>query len=204
VAWITCIGAALAGVLLALLPARPVAAHVLVTPTHSAYGAAELYTVTAQCERPVVTTRVELRIPPGVTVYSFAPTPGWQREIQVDGAGRVTGIVWSGGLILPQEFAQFGFFARNPARGSALIWNAIQTYQDGFAVSWTGATNSLQPAAVTVLGSTQGAPALPGGDTGTGDSSTLATVGLGVALLALALSLLCNGLLILVIRRRLL
>ncbi len=187
-----------------LLPARPAAAHVLVTPAHSTYGAAELYTVTAQCERPVATTRVELRIPPGVTVYSFAPTPGWQREIQVDGAGRVTGIVWSGGLILPQEFAQFAFFARNPARGSTLIWNAFQTYQDGFAVAWTGAPNSLQPAAVTVLGSTPGAPAIAGGGTGTGDTPTIAIVGLGVALLALALSLLCNGLLILIIRHRLL
>ena len=192
----------LIGLFVALFVSQPAAAHVLVTPTTSAPGAAQLYTITVQGERPVPTTRVQVQIPPGEVIVAFAASPGWQRQISVNSAGVVTAITWSGGIILPQEYAQFGVYARNPPRTGTMVWPTVQTYQDGFLVAWSGSPTSLQPAPLTTLG---GAP--PVGVTvarGGGGDGTITDLALATALLSLGLSGICLALLILILRRRIL
>ncbi|HEY8284951.1 MAG TPA: DUF1775 domain-containing protein [Chloroflexota bacterium] len=194
---------ALFGLLAAFFLARPAGAHILVTPSSSAPGAAQLYTITVQGERPVPTTRVRIQIPPGLVIASFAPSPGWQRQISLNSAGTVTAITWSGGLILPQEYAQFGIYARNPPHVGTMAWPAFQTYQDGFPVAWTGSPTSLQPAPTTQIGG----PSPPGvtvAGTGGGGGGIAADLALAAALLALGLSGICLALVILVLRRRIL
>jgi uncharacterized protein YcnI len=197
--------AALPALLAFLATASVAQAHVQVTPHHSVQGTDEQYTVTVPTERPVPTVAVRVLIPAGVVIYSYAAAPGWQRELQEDSSGHVTAITWSHGLILPEEYVQFGFAARNPP-GGTLVWKAYQTYQDGLVVAWIGPQSSRQPASVTTLGGAgvqgDGAQAT----TSSSGSSDSTTAGLGVALsaLALALSVLNTGLLVLVLRRRLL
>ena len=179
-------------------------AHVLVTPTQSILGAAETYVVTVPSERPVATTAVSLRVPSGVVVYQFGPLPpGWTYSLKEDPQGSVTEIDWVGGSIPPTQFAQFSFMARNPASGRQLTWAATQTYADGLAVRWAGGQGSQQPASLTAL-SGVAATATPnlGGDGSSG--SSVGSVALAVGGLALGLSLLANGLLIALLRRKVL
>lgn len=194
--WWIGLAAIVAGVLGTAMPA---AAHILITPSASLPGSTQLYTITVPEERPVPTVGVEVHVPAGVVVVSFAAAPGWQRQISVNGAGTVTAVTWSGGVILPGEYAQFGLYARNPDRAGSLVWPTTQIYQDGLRVAWTGATDSLQPAPITLLG---GASASAGGVVpASSGTDTMAEVALAASLLALGLAALCLGLLILNLRR---
>ena len=179
-------------------------AHVLVTPAQSARGAAETYVVTVPSERPVATTAVSLRVPTGEAVYQFGPLPtGWTYSLKEDPQGNVTEIDWSGGSILPNQFEQFSFMARNPVNGRQLAWLATQTYADGLLVRWSGPQGSQQPASFTALGGSV-AVATPGGSSDGSSASPLGAVALAVGGLALALSLLANGLLLALLRRKVL
>ena len=184
-------------------PTGQARAHVLVTPAQSARGAAETYVVTVPSERPVATTAVSLRVPSGVTVYQFGPLPaGWTYSLKEDPQGNVTEIEWSGGSIPPTQFAQFSFMARNPANGHQLAWYATQTYADGLPVRWGGPQGSQQPGSFTVLGGSAASATPDGGDGSAG--SSIGAVALAVGGLALGLSLLANGLLIALLRRKVL
>ena len=179
-------------------------AHVLVTPAQSARGAAETYVVTVPSERPVATTSVSLRVPAGEAVYQFGPLPpAWTYSLKEDSQGNVTEIDWSGGSIPPNQFAQFSFMARNPAAGNQLAWEVTQTYADGLLVRWAGSQGSQQPASFTALGGSA-VVATPGGSSDGSSASPLSAVALAVGGLALALSLLANGLLIALLRRKVL
>lgn len=197
-------GAAICVCLVILLCAAGTAsAHIIVLPARSAPGAAEQYTVTVPAERGVPTVRVRIEIPAGVVVYQYDDPPGWNRELDTAPDGHVTAITWSGNAILPTEYATFSFMATNPKTGTALVWKASQTYQDGLVVRWDGPPSSQQPAAITSL--TLQTASTAGSSNGTGGSDhTLAETGLAIALLALAVSLFGNGLLILSLRKRVL
>ena len=195
-----CYGAALIGLLAVLFQIRPAGAHILITPSASAPGAAQLYTITVPDERPVPTTQVRIEIPPGMVIASFAPSPGWRRRISLNGAGTVTAITWSGGFILPQEYAQFGLYARNPVRTGTVAWPAFQTYQDGLPVAWTGSPASQEPAPTTQLGRSPGVTVTTTG----GEGGIAADLALAAALLALGLSGICLALIILSLRRHIL
>jgi uncharacterized protein YcnI len=200
-------GLASAVLLASLLQAtwtRQAQAHVVVTPTQSARGAAETYVVTVPSERPVATTALALRVPPGMAVYQFGPLPtGWTYSLREDPQGNVTEIDWAGGSILPSQFAQLSFMARNPATGRQLAWDATQTYADGMRFRWSGPQGSQQPGSFTVLGAASGA-AQGGGSADSSGQSSIGAVALAVSSLALALSLLANWLLIALLRRKVL
>src|SRR5574341_1637626 len=92
--------AALALALLALaLGAGTVAAHVGVTPREVRPATSETFTVRVPTEQETATIRVRMEFPDGVTVSRFQPKPGWQRQVERDGAGRITAVIWSGGRI---------------------------------------------------------------------------------------------------------
>jgi uncharacterized protein YcnI len=126
-------------------------AHVTVWPQESAPGAFERYSIRVPSERPAATTRVELEIPEQVTFSKVMPKPGWKYETARNAAGRVTGVVWSGGAIGPEEFDEFVFQARNGADAGSVAWKARQLYADGTTVEWTGPAGSQNPASITQL-----------------------------------------------------
>lgn len=197
-------GSAICLCLVALLcTVEAAAAHVIVQPAQSAPGQSQQYTVIVPTERGVPTVKVRIEIPSGVVVYQYDDPPGWDRELDMAADGHVTSITWSGGAILPTQYATFSFLATNPTAGTTLVWKAAQTYQDGLVVNWDGSPSSRQPAATTSLRllTASAAGSNSGGSEGGG---TAAEAAMAIALFALALSLFGNGLLILTLRRRVL
>jgi Domain of unkown function (DUF1775) len=56
-------------------------------------------------------------------------------------------VTWSGGVIQPGEFMEFGFSARMPEETTTLEFPAIQTYDSGEEVRWIGPPDAEEPAA---------------------------------------------------------
>jgi uncharacterized protein YcnI len=134
------------------LVAAPIAllAHAVVFPKASIPGAYERYVLRVPNEKAVATTRVELRVPAGVRVISFADTPGWRLETKLDSANAIAGAVWTGRLA-PKRFVEFPFMAVNPKTAVTIHWPAVQTYADGTVVEWTGPDSSKSPASSTQI-----------------------------------------------------
>jgi hypothetical protein len=75
-----------------------------------------------------------------------------------------------------ERFVELPFVAVNPEEEGRLVWRAVQTYEGGERVSWSGPEDSERPASVTeVTGDAEG-----------GDSS--ATLVLAIAALAVGLA----------------
>jgi hypothetical protein len=126
-------------VAIALLAASvPAAAHVDVLPTTVTQGEATEYTVRVPSERALPTTRVRVDVPEQVTVFSLGETPrGWTATAIRGGDGRIRSIVWSGGRIAPERYADFRFLGTAFGVGES-VWPARQTYADGQVKPWTG------------------------------------------------------------------
>jgi uncharacterized protein YcnI len=131
------------------------------------------------------TVKVDVQLPPGFAFVSYEPRPGWkvtvervkldepievEEGLEVDeGVGRIT---WSGGVIEPGEFVDFGLSLRMPKgeAGDKLTFKALQTYEDGEVVRWIGPEDADEPAPVVTLtdadsGGGDGSPGTAGGDT---------------------------------------
>jgi uncharacterized protein YcnI len=164
-------------------------AHVTVWPRSAARGAFERYVVRVPNEKNVPTTRVEIHFPAEVRISSFQEVAGWQLQVLSDSAGKITGAVWTGSLP-PKRFVEFPFIGVNPKEGERIVFPAIQTYEGGEVVQWSGPEGSRTPASVTTLterpatGSTAAA-----GAGGAGSSAPLY-----VSLAALTLGLVSLGL----------
>jgi uncharacterized protein YcnI len=161
----------------ALLPAVG-RAHVTVWPRAGARGAFERYVVRVPNEKNVPTTRVEIHFPAEVRISSFLEVAGWQLQVLTDSAGKITGAVWTGSLP-PKRFIEFPFIGVNPKEGERVVFPALQTYEGGEIVQWTGPEGSKTPASVTTL--TERPAAGASGDAG----STPLYVALGALVLAL-------------------
>lgn len=133
--------------------AASASAHVTVMPQTSTTGAWETYTVKVPVEKDVATTKVSLKIPSGLELEQYQPVPGWTFSEQKDSAGKVTSITWTatGEGILPGQFQQFTFVAKNPSSGQKAAWDAYQYYKDGSIVEWTGEEGSKTPHAITEI-----------------------------------------------------
>jgi uncharacterized protein YcnI len=150
--------AASVAITLALLVPVIAFGHAVVFPKNSTSGAYERYLLRVPNEKNVATTRVELHVPAGVRVNSFADVPGWQLEVVKDSAQRITGAVWTGTLS-PNRFVEFPFIAVNPKSDAKIAWPATQTYADGQVVEWSGPEGSKTPASVTTIAAASAAPA---------------------------------------------
>ena len=120
-------------------------AHVTVSPKESAVGAHVKYVVRVPNEKQVDTVAIEIRFPSALRVRSFEQRPGWMTEPVRDASGTLIGVRWRGSLP-PQQFAEFGLLAVNPAAAGDLAWSAIQSFADGTKVEWSGAAGSKTPA----------------------------------------------------------
>ncbi|MBS4172138.1 DUF1775 domain-containing protein [Bacillus sp. FJAT-49736] len=133
-------------------------AHVTVKPNVSAPGAWETYTIKIPVEKEIPTTKVTLKIPNGVELEQYQPAVGWKVTAKKDSAGKVTDITWEATSegILPGQFQQFNFVAKNPDKEGSAAWDAYQYYKDGSIVEWTGNEKSQTPHSITQIASVQG------------------------------------------------
>jgi uncharacterized protein YcnI len=162
----------------ALVGAGAAFAHAEVSPAVVVSKQGQEFSLTVPTEKEnAKTTAVELTPPAGFAIDSFAPTPGWKRDVQSTGSGEETAIqkvTWSGGSVPHEEYAVFRFLAQTDSTGD-FEFKVRQTYSDGSVVEWTGPESSDTPAphvkAVSSLGG--------------GGSSTLALIALVLAAAAL-------------------
>ncbi|WP_135122137.1 YcnI family protein [Jeotgalibacillus proteolyticus] len=135
-------------------------AHVTVTPDESTTGAWETYTMKVPVEKDVATTKVTLKVPEGLEVKSYQPVPGWNFTSEKDANGKLATITYetTGEGILPGQFQQFTFVAKNSDTATKAVWDAFQYYKDGTVVEWTGDEGSEKPHAITniVAGAAEG------------------------------------------------
>jgi uncharacterized protein YcnI len=122
-------------------------AHVVVSPEEVTAGDYETLTVSVPTEKEIPTTEIRVEVPEGFLLSGVQPVPGWQHAFEEDG-GVVTAVTFSGGEIRPREFQQFLVQAQAPEEPGEYPWKAIQTYEDGSVVEWTGAPDSEEPASV--------------------------------------------------------
>lgn len=126
-------------------------AHVTVMPTTSTTGAWETYTVKVPVEKEMATTKITVKVPAGLEVMSYQPVPGWNYSTEKDANGKVKTFTFeaTGDGILPGQFQQFVFVAKNPEKATKAPWDAFQYYKDGSVVEWTGDEGSDSPHAIT-------------------------------------------------------
>jgi uncharacterized protein YcnI len=128
-------------------------AHVTVNPKVSVPGGWETYTIKIPVEKNVPTTKVVLKIPKGMEFESYQPNPDWNVKTEKDSSGKVTMVTWEakGNGILPGQFEQFQFIAKNPDKEMKVAWDAYQYYKDGSIVEWTGSENTETPHSITEI-----------------------------------------------------
>ncbi|WP_026912667.1 DUF1775 domain-containing protein [Patulibacter minatonensis] len=167
--------AALAAAIAVVVPlagAGTAGAHVQLQPSTVAPDDPVEFTVLIPSEREAHTTKVDLKLPPGVIPFSYGETPGWKRKLITAPDGAVDRVVWTGKLA-EDGFAAFRFLASTPDKPTTLTWKAIQTYDEGPVARWIGAPGSESPAPVTKV--VAGAPRQNAGGEGTEDTSAPAT-----------------------------
>ncbi|MBO1579538.1 YcnI family protein [Bacillus sp. XF8] len=131
----------------------PVSAHVTVKPATSGISSWETYTIKVPVEKDIATTKVTLKIPAGVEFQQYEPVPGWKVNEQKDTSGKVKSVIWeaTGEGILPGQFQQFTFVAKNPDKEQKVVWDAYQQYKDGDIVEWTGDEKADKPHSLTTI-----------------------------------------------------
>jgi uncharacterized protein YcnI len=161
----------------ALTAAGSAFAHAEVSPAVVLAKQGQEFSLTVPTEKEnAKTTAVELTPPAGFSIDSFAPSPGWTRDVQSSGSGESAQILkvrWSGGSVPHEEYAVFRFLATADSSGD-FAFKVRQTYSNGTVVDWTGPEGSDVPAPHIKAVSSFG-----------GGSSTLAIVTLVVAAAAL-------------------
>ena len=193
----------LAALLATLAAAGTAAAHVDVLPVEIVRDQATQLTIRVPNERTDADTiRVRVGIPEQVTVYSVGPPPpGWKVTAIRGANGKFANLVFSGGRIPPNRYADFTVLATAFASGQA-VWPVNQTYSDGTTKPWTGPpeepgeasgeTGPTDPgpaAAQTILeaGQVPAGGAAGGGGSGGDDSDAaiwLGVIAIGIAALA--------------------
>src|SRR5918911_647938 len=128
-----------------LAVSAPAWAHVVLSPEEVTAGDYETLTVSVATEKEIPTTKIRVEVPEGFLLSGVQPVPRWEYAFQEDG-GVVTALTFSGGEIRPQEFQQL--LLQAPEEPGKYPWKAIQTYEDGSVVEWTGPPDSEEPASV--------------------------------------------------------
>jgi uncharacterized protein len=207
------VGALIAGVALALVPAVPALAHVTVSSADASPGGFGKLVFRVPNESDTANTTMLTVTLPADTPFPFVSVgavPGWTSEavtsplpepVEVEGftvTEAVTSVTWTadGDGLPPGQFTEFALSVGPIPDVEQLAFPSTQTYSDGEVVDWAepvveGEDEPAHPAPVLDLA----APADSGGSSDSGDSSdtlarTLAIIGvvLGAAGLVVALS----------------
>jgi uncharacterized protein len=146
--------------LAAALLASAAQAHVTVHPNALPAGGFQVVDVRVPNERPVPTTKVDVKFPAGFLFLSYQPVPGWKTQVIYRKLAKpvtvfgerytreVDRVVWSGGRIRPGQFVEFPLSVRIPEAkgGTTLTFKALQTYSSGEIVRWIGNPSADEPA----------------------------------------------------------
>jgi periplasmic copper chaperone A len=155
--------AALATTAALAIPAAA-SAHVTVNPREVAAGSFSVMTVRVPNERDNKgTKKLTLTLPDGIFSLSYKKVPGWKikatkrkldtpvnlGDFSVDEQfTKVTFTARKRGIIRPGQFEEFPLSVRVPDgnAGDVLVFGAVQLYQGGEKVRWTGAPDAETPA----------------------------------------------------------
>lgn len=126
-------------------------AHVTLNPDTSEPGSYEKYDVRVPVEKDAHTTKIELKVPKGLSVVGIEPTPLFDHKLKKDKNGNITKITWTATDkgIGPNEFVDLPIQVANPEKEGSFKWDAYQTYDDGETVKWIGDDKAEKPAPVT-------------------------------------------------------
>jgi uncharacterized protein YcnI len=157
-------------------------AHAVISPPVAKKGVLQVFTLSVPTEKEgATTTKIELDVPAGFSIDSFAPVAGWKRQVQSKGSGEeavVQKVVWTGGKTPTEEDSVFQFNASAP-KSQSYKFRVEQTYSDGSVVDWSGPESSDTPAPVV-----DSVSSLSGGG-----SSTAGIIGIVLAAVALLLAI---------------
>ena len=133
----------------ALVVAATASAHARMSPSVSLANELQLYSLAVPTEKEnLTTTKIVLTVPQGFSIDSFAPSPGWTRELQQTGSGDsavIQKVTWTGGNMPTEEDSLFQFLAQ-PSKAGTYTFDVQQTYSDGSIVDWSGSESSAAPA----------------------------------------------------------
>jgi uncharacterized protein YcnI len=125
------------------------AAHAQVSPPVALSSEGQVFTLAVPTEKEgLTTTKVELTLPDGFSIDSFAPSPGWKRTVEQTGSGEeavIQKITWEGGSVPTQEDALFQFLGSADS-SKTYTFSVRQMYSDGSVVDWSGPESSDTPA----------------------------------------------------------
>jgi len=192
------------GVALIAALALPAAAqaHVTLQPNTAPAGAYVVEDVRVPNETSdAVTTKVDVKLPPGFAAVSYAAAPGWTVKLTTAKLAKpiatddgtltegVTRITWTADSkadgIAPGQFRDFPISLQVPGKaGDTLTFKALQTYSNGDVVRWIGEPSDDHPAPrVRVVAAADSGHATPAAATASSGGSK-ASKGLGIAALA--------------------
>jgi uncharacterized protein YcnI len=174
-------------------------AHVTISPNTAVAGDDVTLTFHVPDENDAANTnKLEVQLPAdaGLTEVSVLPVAGWTYAVTKQGDS-ISTVTWSGGTIKPGEFAQFALTVGPlPKTQTQLLFKALQSYDNGDVVSWIettppGGTEPDHPAPVLTLTADDTAAGATNttGSSSNDSSNTLAAVALGIAAVAVLLSL---------------
>lgn len=151
-------------------------AHVSINPTEMTPGS-QLFTFRVPNEQGEATVAVKVEVPDGVDVTGVKSLTGWTHQEKheevmqkpqgfqlvpqvfadhpAEETGRITEITWTGGKIMPGEYAEFSLSAKYTGEPKELNWKTYQTYADGDTVPWDGSNDKSPAPKVTVVKDTQ-------------------------------------------------
>ena len=133
----------------ALVVVASASAHAQVSPPVALSGEGQVFTLAVPTEKEgLTTTEVELTLPDGFSIDSFAPSPGWKRSVEQTGSGEealIQKVTWEGGSVPTQEDALFQFLGSADS-SKTYTFSVRQTYSDGSIVDWSGSESSDTPA----------------------------------------------------------
>lgn len=190
-----CLRGSIPAVAVAILAAGAATAHVDVLPAEAVVDQAHEFVIRVPTEREdIPTTGVRVTFPKQVVVVRFAATPGWTRRTVTARDGSIGGVVYQGGRVARDEYAEFRLIATPVEVGTAL-WKVEQTYADGVVKPWTGPAEKEGgpvaesgptdpgPSPATTFVVTPSATAAPGGPD---DESSPAGIWLGIIAIGIA------------------
>ncbi len=144
------LGAAIALAATLGLPAAA-AAHVEFTTERAPAGTDARLTLEVPNERPAAaTSRIDMRMPAGVTSVKARALHGWRLEVTKAGndVRRLTlTAAPSGDELTGSEKGRFGLLVGLPGRpGTTIVFPVLQTYDNGEVVRWIGPEGTSEPA----------------------------------------------------------
>jgi outer membrane autotransporter protein len=135
--------------ILTLLIASSLSAHVMVSPPQSKSGATQKYEVRVHNEGKLAATSIALEIPEGITVLEVAkPAAGTFTTAKT--GNRITTITWQVD-VQPSKYLALPFTAKNPDAATNVQWNVREHLADGSVVEWSDKPGAQEKGSVTKI-----------------------------------------------------